>query len=99
MGYCTHYSVAILPDSEVIRHIIENDDNLYAIHEDADSYKWYDHESDMRNFSAKFPDYTFQLSGEGEDSGDIWRKYFCNGKMQHCPAQITYEPFDESKLQ
>ncbi|WP_010495024.1 hypothetical protein [Paenibacillus elgii] len=99
MGYYTRYEIEIAPDSNEVRQAIEDDDTLaYAIGRCSDECKWYDHESDMRAFSERFPDVLFTLSGEGEDNGDLWRKYFRNGKMQHCPAQITYEPFDESKL-
>ncbi|TCM89639.1 hypothetical protein EV294_112104 [Paenibacillus sp. BK033] len=98
MGYYTKYKVKITPESEAVRQSIEADDDLYAIHEDGDSYKWYGHEDDMRELSIKYPEHTFELRGEGEEAGDIWRKYFKNGKMQYCPAQITYEPFDETKL-
>jgi hypothetical protein len=99
MGYHTRYEIEITPDSTDIREAIEYDDDLaYAIGSGSDDCKWYDHESDMRTFSQRFPDVLFTLIGEGEEAGDLWRKYFRNGKMQSCSAQITYEPFDESKL-
>lgn len=99
MGYATWYEVKVTPGSKEIRQAIIDDDNLaYAIGPDSDSCKWYDHEKDMRAFSERFPDVLFELNGEGEESGDIWRKYFRNGKMQKCPARITFDPFDETKL-
>ena len=63
-----------------------------------DKYKWYDNEEDMRLLSKEFPDILFKLHGEGEDIGDIWNKYFMNGKMQYCPIKMMYEPFDKNKL-
>ena len=63
-----------------------------------DSYKWYIHEQDMKELSKIYPETTFLLEGEGEDSEDIWRKYFKNGKMQVCKAEIVFPAFDESKL-
>jgi hypothetical protein len=60
--------------------------------------KWYEHEDDMRKFSQLYPFILFEFSGEGEESGDIWKKYFLNGKMQICSARIEFEPFDETKL-
>lgn len=61
-------------------------------------YKWYDNENDMLLLSKEFPDVLFKLHGEGENNEDIWNKYFMNGKMQYCPAKITYEPFNKNKL-
>jgi hypothetical protein len=64
-----------------------------------DSVKWYGHEEDMKKLSLKFKDTVFCLRGEGEENKDMWYKYFKNGKMQECYAQITFEEYDESKLQ
>lgn len=65
---------------------------------ESDGIKWYNHEADMRAFSKAFPDVVFKLGGCGEESEDIWAKYFQNGKMQLCKAVITIEPFDPKKL-
>lgn len=60
--------------------------------------KWYDCEKDMREISKLYPETVFQLEGEGEESGDIWKAYFKNGLMQKSEAIITFEEFDENKL-
>lgn len=63
-----------------------------------DICKWYDHDEDMKKFSKKYPGTVFVLSGEGEESGDIWKKYYRAGKVQACNAKITFDEYDESKL-
>lgn len=60
--------------------------------------KWYKHEEDMKRFSRLYPHTVFELSGEGEEGGDIWKKYFLDGKMQVCNVKMEFEPFDETKL-
>jgi hypothetical protein len=64
------------------------------------SFKWYGHEEDMRSLSAKCGDILFRLEGKGEEDDDRWIKYFMNGRMQSCPAEIviTYDEFDPEKM-
>jgi hypothetical protein len=63
-----------------------------------DECKWYDHHKEMVNVSETYPNVLFILNGEGEERGDLWTKYYKNGKCQECRAKITYDEFDESKL-
>lgn len=60
--------------------------------------KWYSHEPDMRELSLSFPAVLFTLSGKGEEGGDLWRKYFLNGKCQVAKARIEYDGFIPEKL-
>ena len=64
----------------------------------SDATKWYYHDEEMIELSKQFPETVFYLYGEGEESGDLWYQYYKNGKSQYCPAIVTYEPYDESKL-
>jgi hypothetical protein len=60
--------------------------------------KWYGHEEDMRVISKLHPTILFELTGEGEEYPDLWKKYFKDGKMQFVRAEVTYGDFDEDKL-
>lgn len=62
-------------------------------------WKWYEHVGDMVALSRRFPEVLFTLHGEGEESGDIWRKYFLGGKVQVARATITFDDFDPAKLE
>ena len=108
MGYYTRYSLDLMgmaidekPET-IIREFLEDyDDVSYAIDVNGDSEdatKWYDHEDDLKVFSQNYPKVIFILTGEGEKAGDLWKKYFLNGKCQKVEATITYEGFDQSKL-
>lgn len=98
MGYYTHYNIEFSPRKQEVEQEIEENEDLYALQEDSDSCKWYDHDTDMKSLSNKFPEVLFKLKGEGEEAGDLWHKYYKNGKMQYCPAIVAFEQYDESKL-
>lgn len=60
--------------------------------------KWYDYMDHMREISKLFPNYLTILDGAGEESDDIWRAFFKDGKAYSVPAQITFPGFDENLL-
>lgn len=63
-----------------------------------DSCKWYEHDKHMRDISRMYPETIFILEGEGQESGDIWKKYYLNGKCQVAKAEVIIPEFDETKL-
>lgn len=100
MGYYTSYELEIIEgDKSVIKELREENSNAkYSFCDNGDpesTTKWYDHNEDMVEFSLKHKDVLFKLTGEGEESGDIWVKYYKNGKMQHCQAKIVIPEYDE----
>ena len=104
MGYYTKHNLSIINESNSNLDLDLND-HKEAISKSADyqycfedSIKWYQHEQHMRTYSKQYPNLIFELIGEGEESGDLWKEYYKNGKMQRSKAAIAYEPLDESKL-
>ena len=101
MGYYTDYTVEVEngdPFGEVLGAIKEqscygcwHNNQLYEV-------KWYEHHKDVSEVSKTFPDKLIVIGGEGEESGDIWREYFLNGKSQYVKAKLTFEAFDKNKL-
>lgn len=93
---------SVLGIQEVLLWAKDFDGLYYAIDEvgePVESVKWYEHEEDMLNLSIQFPNVIFILKGEGEEAGDIWYKYFKDGKLQQAPGKITFDEYDESKLE
>ncbi len=103
MGYCTKFKLEMRPACQELLPLIrrEYSELSYAINNQGNtirSISWSDHEDDLLSISRKYPDILFTLSGEGEDKGDLWKKYFKNGLVQTTHAEIIYESFDENKL-
>lgn len=110
MGYYTYYDLGISPhgrnafSNEEIDELEKEIDllNVFESGNIVDGYycnaKWYDHDDDMMRLSGRFPDILFSLHGDGENREDMWETYYLNGRMQYCEAEITYPPFDESRL-
>ncbi len=111
MGYYTRFRLEIVGTkgkhehwsmSNVIEKLLRDSKNAqYSINEIGECIEectWYEHEKEFKIFSKKFPDVVFKLYGIGEDTEDLWIKYFRKGKMQICKAEIKYPDFDISKL-
>ena len=107
MGYYTSYKLDTEPKIDL------TDDILYTMSDGyqwcgtkfggwstEEPCKWYDFDQHMKEFSKKreYKDVLFTLTGEGEESGDIWAAYYKNGLKQFARATIAFEPFDETKL-
>lgn len=107
MGYYTTYSLKVTNEDNSVNGIIEELRNYseycrYSISQSGsslESTKWYEHEKELREFSKFFPEVLFKLSGEGEESGDLWIEYYKNGKMQRCEPKITFDDFNPDLLE
>lgn len=99
MGYYTRHELTILGD---VNYTIDHEIEISKLAEYSncfdDEIKWYGCENDMKKYSKKHPELTFLIEGEGEDTGDVWKAYFKNGKMFKTKATMTFESYDESKL-
>ena len=93
MGYSTDFDIT--DNSPEVQEEIEKVSG-YDYFQDI---KWYDWETDVKAVSLKFPDEVIKIYGEGEESGDIWKAYIKDGKSFITQATLTFEDFDESKLQ
>jgi hypothetical protein len=98
MGYMTKYKLDYTPTPQEnidVRMETLWDGEWNPFEEEC---KWYEHTEDMKKLSLEFPTTLFSLQGEGEEAGDLWRKFFKNGKMQVCKARITFDKFDAKEL-
>jgi len=102
MGYYTNFQLDFTPSisdedrflgdlKEFTGYNWRNDFELYDV-------KWYSWINDMTELSKKYPDHLFQLDGQGEESGDIWRAFFKGGKSQVSKARIVFDEFNEAAL-
>ena len=108
MGYNTCYSITILNSDltstsrshvdAIIEEIVEISGYQLETFEYHEPVKWYDHESDLCKISNKYKSIVIMVEGFGDETGDIWIKYFHNGKLQVCNAITTFEPYDQNKL-
>lgn len=84
MGYYTYYELQVIGDEEKVEQVKNfkpNEDGEFSsaycvssiLDDCAEHYmKWYDWEHDMRLLAKMFPDVLFILSGDGEETDDVW---------------------------
>ena len=99
MGYYTRHQLTIVSGNDYTTdyetEITESTDysDLFE-----DSIKWDDCENDMKEYSKRHPNVVFLIDGEGEESLDVWKAYFKDGKMFKTKAVMTFEDFTMDKL-
>lgn len=100
MGYYTMHSLEILKgdDYETDYENEISEISGYGVSTFCSEIKWYDHDKVIRIYSTKHPNVVFKLSGEGEETGDIWVEYYNNGLMQREEAKVVVGDYNESKL-
>lgn len=117
MGYYTDFTLSIEsnPAGEEIRPmivgILTKLDYTYNLSEylernifdfNFSEWRWYNHESDMTEFSKLYPTVTFKLKGVGEEQLpekiDMWVKYFKNGKMVEYRPELVWPVVNLSEL-
>lgn len=94
-------SLEAFEPKSIVERIFQNEEAMYCLGSCLDGEnngKWYEHEDFFKKITKEYPGVLVELYGEGEEAGDIWIKYFKDGKMQLCEAQIVFDSFDESKL-
>ena len=85
MGYYTTFSLALEegPREQYQRMLEDIDaimgDNGMSSFESVNA-KWYSYDTDIRELSLRYPDITFRVNGDGEDSDDLWQDFWHNGK-------------------
>jgi len=95
MGYYTNYEITadkVLPDDfeDKFEEITD-----YTFSDGEFMVKWYDYKENMKEISKIYPDISFTVEGEGEESGDIWRHYFKNGEDYRVEPEVIWPEFDE----
>ena len=100
MGYYTTHELTILEGDDFDIHYHEEEISKAAGYGGcfSDEIKWYSRREDMVEYSKKHPNTLFQIYGIGEESGDIWKEYYKNGKQHRIKGEIAFDEFDKESL-
>lgn len=100
MGYYTKYKLDVIQGKDKsIDYVAEiGEISGYGDEWENEEIKWYDHYEHMIEYSKKYPDTVFELTGYGEEQDDIWCDFYKDGKVQKTKAKIVFEDFNPLKL-
>jgi hypothetical protein len=109
MGYHTDFFLRVEPEDllpeieQAMREVTRPDSGLRDLEYFVDGWmisdaKWYAHEAELKDFSGRFPETLFILSGEGGEPDDLWKLYVKNGKAWRTTGRVVFPPFSEDKL-
>jgi hypothetical protein len=108
MGYYTRFELSISGQGPIYERLRDGADGLTfgeydikisrLINGDCDTMKWYGYNDDMLELSRDWPNVLFELTGEGEESGDLWRAFYRNGKFVKVEGVVAYDIPDLDKV-
>lgn len=110
MGYQTEYIISIESEHNqsdllaLLGALTDLTDYNFELSRDktrllSDSIKWYEWAEQITSISKDYPEWLILVEGKGEESGDVWKAYFKDGKKKVLQAQITFPEFNESMLE
>lgn len=70
-------------------------DNTWTFSAKINEAKWYDWETNMKKISKEFPHITIDVTGVGEEQGDMWKARFRNGEFERVVAEFKMPDFTE----
>lgn len=89
MGYYTQYDIS--NNSPEIKEAINEISGYKCV--DSHEIKWYNCLNDIKAVSLMFPGQEVHVSGEGEESGDIWKAFAKDGLVYRAEADLEYGPY------
>jgi len=109
MGHDTYYRLTVLEEdgvTEVYNPLLNEelvDENIpiaRLIDGDTGPLHWYSSERqlEMLALSKKYPHYVFDLTGDGEESADIWNEFYWNGNFYDWILEYELPRVDMARL-
>jgi hypothetical protein len=78
------------------RRAVKNDEFMFGW-DYPDACSWYFWMEDMVMISKAFPTVLFEITGAGEEAGDLWRAHFLNGR--YCKQHAVFPDFSTDLLE
>lgn len=111
MSYDTYYSAEVLgPENKVETFYLDVKSSKLKVGSYMTDYdwkelficggisaSWYDYHEDMQALAKLYPDLTFILDGEGEESCDVWRNMYRGNEFKtwHMPEPTPPKTWEE----
>ena len=96
MTYYTKHTLEIIPENNDIYQEFVNNTGFI----EDDETKWYSREKDCINLSRENKGYLIVVTGEGNETGDVWKQAFLSGcKVWEWKLELTIPEVPEEILQ
>ena len=109
MSYITYFNFELIePDNHELAEQIQREITAEAFEMAVDKLdpwnsvfddgmKWYEWHSDCLAVSRRHPEALFLITGDGEESGDVWACFFRNGRSEEHRAPEWQPPLRPTK--